>query len=74
MPAKFFEFAGGDQMTATRTRDSQRIMSNSKRDDERLEGSTAVTEDWHAKVMFLEVTMYMSESIHTVACIRIAHT
>ena len=34
MPAKSAEFAGGDQMTAARTRDSQRIMSNSKRDDE----------------------------------------
>ena len=34
MSAKSSGFAGGDQMTAARTRDSQRIMSNSKRDDE----------------------------------------
>ena len=44
--------AGGDQMTAARTRGSQRIRSNSETDVERLEGFTAVVEDWHAKVAF----------------------
>ena len=46
-------------MTAARTRGSKRIVSNSKRDDKRLEGFTAVVGDWHAKVVFLEVRYNM---------------
>ena len=50
--------AGGDQLTAARIRGSQRIRSNSDSDLERLEGFTAVIEDWHAKVTFLGVSNY----------------
>ena len=42
-------------MTAVRTRGCQRIRSNAKRGKERLEGFTAVIEDWHAKVALLGV-------------------
>ena len=42
-------------MTVARTRGSQRAWSNSDTDVDRLEGFTAVVEDWHAKVAFLGV-------------------
>ena len=42
-------------MTAARVRGCQRLMSNSEDDIERLEGMTAIVEDWHAKVVFLVV-------------------
>ena len=42
-------------MTAARTRGCKRIRSNAERDNERLEGFTAVIEDWHAKVALLGV-------------------
>jgi L1 cell adhesion molecule like protein len=38
---------GGDQMTASRTRSSQRIRSNSLRGKDRLEGMVPVVKDWH---------------------------
>lgn len=44
-------------MTAARVRGSKRIMSNSETDVDRLEGLTALVEDWHAKVIFLEVRL-----------------
>ena len=50
---------GGDQMTVARTRGCKRIRSNAERGKERLEGFTALVEDWHAKVAFLGVSMYM---------------
>lgn len=43
-------------MTAARVRSSQRLMSNSETEVERLEGMTALVEDWHAKVVFLRVS------------------
>lgn len=46
---------GGDQMTSARVRGSQRIRSNSERGVDRLQGVVPVTEDWHAKMCFLEV-------------------
>lgn len=49
---------GGDQMTAARVRGCQRLMSNSGDDIERLEGMTAIVEDWHAKVVFLVVSTH----------------
>ncbi len=52
-------FIGGDQMTAARIRGSKRVMSNSETDLDRLEGLSALVEDWHAKVIFLEVMQYL---------------
>ncbi len=42
-------------MTAVRTRGSQRIRNNCNTDLERLEGVTALVEDWHAKQCLLGV-------------------
>ena len=50
-----YVYVGGDQMTAARVRGSQRIRSNSDTDIDRLEGVTGAVEDWHAKVVFLQV-------------------
>ena len=50
-----FCLTGGDQLTAARTRSSQRIRCNSVRGKDRLEGVVAVVEDWHAKVCLLGV-------------------
>lgn len=44
-------------MTAARVRGSQRLMSNSSTDVDRLEGITALVEDWHAKVVLLGVSI-----------------
>ena len=46
---------GGDQLTAARIRGSQTITSNSERGIDRLEGVTAVVEDWHAKQCLFRV-------------------
>ena len=46
---------GGDQLTAARARGSQRIRSNSERSADRLEGLIPVSEDWHTKVVFIQV-------------------
>ena len=46
---------GGHQLTAARTRSSQRIRCNSVRGKDRLEEVVAVVEDWHAKVCLLGV-------------------
>ena len=43
-------------MTAARVRGCKRIRSNAERGKERLEGFTALVEDWHAKVAFLGVS------------------
>ncbi len=42
-------------MTSAQVRGSQRIRSNSERGEDRLQGVVPVTEDWHAKMCFLEV-------------------
>ena len=42
-------------MTASRTRGCKRIRSNANRKKERLDGFIPVIEDWHAKVILLEV-------------------
>ena len=46
---------GGDQLTAKRARAGVRIRNNSTNSVDRLEGLLPVAEDWHAKVVFLEV-------------------
>lgn len=48
-------YVGGDQMTVSRVRGMRRIRSNSARGKDRLEGLYPMVEDWHAKVIFLEV-------------------
>ena len=45
-------------MTAARIRSCQRLISNSGTDVERLEGVTALVEDWHTKVVFLGVRAF----------------
>lgn len=47
---------GGDQLTAKRARAGIRIRNNSTNSADRLEGLLPVAEDWHAKVVFLEVS------------------
>ena len=47
---------GGDQLTAKRARDGVRIQNNSTNSADRLEGLLPVFEDWHTKVVFLEVS------------------
>lgn len=47
---------GGDQLTAKRARAGVRIRNNSINNADRLEGLLPVAEDWHAKVVFLEVS------------------
>ncbi len=47
---------GGDQLTAARIRGSQRIVSNSERGKDKLEGFVAVVEDWHTKQCFVGVS------------------
>lgn len=51
---------GGDQLTAARIRSSQRIVKNSERGLDRLEGLTAVIEDWHAKQCMMQVSSIVS--------------
>lgn len=46
---------GGDQLTVKRARAGVRIRNNSTNSADRLEGLLPVAEDWHAKVVFLEV-------------------
>ena len=46
---------GGDQLTAKRARVGIRIRNNSTNSADRLEGLLPVAEDWHAKVVLLEV-------------------
>lgn len=47
---------GGDQLTAKRARSAIRIRDNSIQEIDRLKGFIPVSEDWHAKVVFLEVS------------------
>ena len=47
---------GGDQLTAKRARAGVRIRNNSVNSADRLEGLLPVAEDWHEKVVFLEVS------------------
>ena len=47
---------GGDQLTAKRARAGIRIRNNSTNGEDRLEGLLPVAEDWHAKVVLLQVS------------------
>ena len=46
---------GGDQLTAERIKGAQSLRKNSTHAVGRLEGFVPVSEDWHAKVCFLQV-------------------
>ena len=46
---------GGDQLTAERVKGAQNLRKNSTHAVGRLEGLVPVSEDWHAKVCFLQV-------------------
>ena len=46
---------GGDQLTAERVRGAQSLRRNSTTAAGRLDGFLPVSEDWHAKVCFLQV-------------------
>lgn len=46
---------GGDQLTCSRARGSQKARTSEENDRDRLMGLVPVAEDWHAKVVLLEV-------------------
>jgi len=48
---------GGDQLTAARVRGAQDAKCNSTSSDKRFDGIVPVIEDWHTKVVILEVRM-----------------
>ena len=50
---------GGDQLTVKQARGGQKIRSNSKTEDHKLGGLVPVAEDWHAKVVLLEVRHHL---------------
>ena len=55
---------GGDQLTAERVRGAQSMRQNSTHAMGRLEGYIPVSEDWHAKVCFLQVQFLVNQIIH----------
>ena len=50
---------GGDQLTAERIRGAQSLRKNSTHAAGHLEGFVPVSEDWHAKVCFLQVCLIL---------------
>ena len=58
LTADYFHYLlfGGDQLTCARIRSAQRIRENSSSGQGRLEGLLPCIEDWHAKVVFLQVS------------------
>ena len=51
---------GGDQLTTARCRGCQAIRINSATESQKLSGLLPVIEDWHTKVVLLEVnTVYL---------------
>ena len=55
---------GGDQLTAERIRGAQSMRKNSTHASGRLEGFIPVSEDWHAKVCFLQVRTYYYNKLY----------
>lgn len=51
---------GGDQLSVARARGSQLIRANSENNLDRLAGLLPVAEDWHTKVIFMEVSEHNS--------------
>jgi len=62
---------GGDQLTVARVRGAQTAMCNGLNAVKRLEGFVPIIQDWHAKVVLLEVcylrciTKYLYSHIYT---------
>ena len=54
---------GGDQLTSCRARSIQRTMRTSDTPELRCSGLLPVTEDWHCKVVLLEVSNHFLISI-----------
>ncbi len=50
-------FLGGDQLTVARVRGAHRVRLNSNDGVGRLDGLVPSVEDWHAKVVYLEVSI-----------------
>lgn len=59
---------GGDQLTAERVRGAQGMRKNSTHAAGRLEGYIPISEDWHAKVCFLQVRVQL-DAYHVIVCI-----
>ena len=51
---------GGDQLTAARARRAKKFRVNSITPSKCLDGLIPVCEDWHAKVILIEVTINFS--------------
>ncbi len=49
---------GGDQLTVARTRGAQMAMCNAKTADKKLEGFIPTIQDWHTKVVLMEVRFH----------------
>lgn len=59
----FFEILlGGDQLTVARVTGVQNLCIGHETALDRLEGLVPVVEDWHARVILLEVRMFVYES------------
>ena len=54
---------GGDQLTAERVKGARSLRKNSTSALGRLEGLVPVSEDWHAKVCFLQVVHAQNQII-----------
>ena len=52
---------GGDQLTAARVRGAQDAKCNSTSSDKRFDGIVPVIEDWHTKVVILEVCQFCTQ-------------
>lgn len=56
---------GGDQLTCARARSCQRIRMNSEIASDALLGLVPCCEDWHAKMTFLSVSIFVRNYICT---------
>lgn len=68
---------GGDQMTAACIRGCKRIVKNSFNDIEKLEGITALLEDWHASTsheMVMNLPVHKNYIISSTGCGEQVHT
>ena len=54
---------GGDQVTASRTRSAKRMRQNAELGKAKLQGFIPIIEDWHAKVVLLEVKTLLCKSM-----------
>ena len=54
---------GGDQLTVARICGVQMICGNSETSEQQFEGLLPVAEDWHAKMCFLEVRIFLHQAV-----------